>query len=136
MKLSLFPLVLALGFISVSVFGFFAMGHAADHGNCIAATLNGRVCSETDVFGTAAYHLSAFHKAARAVSADAGAVSAFFSFVAALFLAAISGPLKNSDFRAKIARGVEMMGFRPRQIISLWRWLSFHENSPNVFYAR
>ena len=127
---------LFISFALIVVFGFFAMGHAADHGNCIAQTLQGRACTATDVFGVAAYHLSAFQKAGRATLVDLGALATFFAFALLLLSAAVlkfvSGPDVGFQFTGKSFHSA----FERPQKISLWRWLSFHENSPNFVIAR
>lgn len=125
-QLSLF---LFIAFVLVSIFGFFAMGNEMDHGNCIAKTLQGTACTETDIFGVAAYHLSAFAKAGRAVVS--GAIQIFLTLVAlfaAFYLLKISSGLE--FLSASFVRSSD--NFRPPQKLSLWRWLSFHENSPNL----
>ncbi len=115
---------------AVSIFGFFAMGHAADHGNCIAATLQGRVCTSTDVFGVAAYHLSAFEKAARATLANSLTTFLALMLLAAAFFALATGLPPGKLIPIFSSR---LDHFSSPQKISLWRWLSFHENSPNLF---
>ncbi len=120
---------LTLSFVLVSVFGFFAMGNEMDHGNCIAKTLQGTACTETDIFGVAAYHLSAFAKAARAVVS--GAVQIFLTLIALFAVFYLLKTSSGSD-PVPVSFVKSSDNFRPPQKLALWYWLSFHENSPNI----
>lgn len=119
---------IAFSFVIVSVFGFFAMANEMDHGNCIARTLQGTVCTETDIFGVAAYHLSAFAKAGQAVVS--GAVQMFLTLVALFGIFYLLKTFSRSDLGSvSFIRSSD--NFQPPQN-ALRRWLSFHENSPNI----
>lgn len=118
----------------MAIFGFFAMGHGADHGGCIAKTLQqGRACTATDVAGVAAYHISAFQKASQAVLSVIFDLSKLAADLFAIILAAI---LPAAHFSEKFRATAFFEGFESPQKISLWQWLSFHENSPNFVFAR
>lgn len=123
--------ILAMGFASVAVFGFFAMAHSMSHTNCIAATLNGRVCTATDVFGVAAYHLSAFQKAAQA---DLPGTLTLLTVFAAILLGLFAAKNWILPLAAGLRTGVPPQKFPIPQANSFWRWLSFHENSPNFSF--
>ena len=121
--------------ISIAIFGFFAMGHGADHGGCIAKTLQGRACTSTDIFGVASYHLSAFQKAARAITSGAGLFAAFAIAVLAVISLKIHKSISALSLPAKQFTPVFIRSSRVPEEFLLRQWFSLKENSPNFNFG-
>lgn len=121
--------------VSIAIFGFFAMGHGADHGACLARTLQGRACTSTDIAGVVSYHLSAFQKAARAITSGAGSFAVFALAVLAVISLKIPKKISALSSPANRFTPVFIRSFRVPEEFLLRRWFSLKENSPNSTFG-
>lgn len=122
-----------LGFISVAVFGAFAMQPLHHSGGCIAASVQGVVCpNQSNLFESLAFHLDALRDFSTAIFGAHIVASLLMlaMLIAGAGLALLLGataPPQPSRMRAR---------YRPRESFrsplqqALLRWLSLHENSP------
>ncbi len=134
---SAFATLLIFSFMSIAVFGVFAMSHGTGHesgsNGCIGAMAQGTDCpKEENTLVFLAFHLNAFRSFSTAVFSQ-NILSLFFLAASLLLLARTAmGKLfaesVSLDCRSRLRQFFEPSGthFQP-QII---RWLALHENSP------
>lgn len=128
-----FATFLVGAFIAVAVFGVFAMNleAKAGHVSCIAQTVQGAVCPESNgPLAFIGFHLSAFKSFSTAVFG----LSSLVTILLTLVLLTISGFIcrdifspKNFSFTARSRESSEPI-LSKRQFI---HWLALHENSPS-----
>ena len=117
-----------IGFISIAVFGFLAMGHdAASRGACLAMTFNRSACP-AGVFEMISFYSNAFKNFSLAtISLGLNLAILAATLMLALF-AAFFSPV--ASYASPILRRVEFLApLVSRQ--DFIRWLSLHENSPS-----
>jgi len=120
-------ITLILSFISIAVFGVFGMNHGAGHG-CIAATLAGGACPETNTASFLAFHLGAFKSFGTAtivLSALAFLILLFSAFGNVFVICAGQTAFKKRNPGIKSDTNFASQ----RQLV---HWLAFHENSPSL----
>ncbi len=129
--------LLIFSFMSIAVFGVFAMSHGTSHASgsrgCIGAMAQGTDCpKEESVLGFLAFHLNAFRSFSTAIFSQN--ILSLFLFVASLLL--LAGTAMGRLFAESVSLDCHSrfrQFFEPPvthlqpQII---RWLALHENSP------
>lgn len=126
-----FILILII-FVSVALFSFSIMGHEeSGRGNCLAATLQGFVCSGNNVIAFASFHLEALKVFSSAlVGQILASVLALIMFMA--FALYFSGKtlIPDKSFHFYVFRDFSSANFPIKK--QLLHWLSIHENSPTL----
>ncbi|MBI2624366.1 hypothetical protein HYW67_02625 [Candidatus Parcubacteria bacterium] len=128
-------ILLVVGFISIAVFGFIAMGHGEGHNQyaCVAAASQAAPCPQDGPVAWALFHAAAYKGFSTAVISVAvlamllAAVIAIFAFAVLVNAAAARGVLRMQI--SAVWESVAVSGQR------LLKWLTICEKrDPSVFF--
>jgi hypothetical protein len=130
MKYGLFAIILVISFAVVAVFGFWLMTHEQmmGHGNCVANTVQGSMCAQTNPFAFAGFHISAFNNFFSVIFQNF--IVFILSTLALLILCLLNSP---PLFFERTVPNLEASDrLTPKRRIMLTFWFSLHETSPTL----
>mgnify|MGYP001604232758 CR=1 FL=1 len=129
-------ILLTIGFIGITIFGAFTMGHASEigHSGSIAATAQSTDCpKKEDIFGFLNFHLNVFRTFSTAIFLESIIISLLL-LIALLIIFNLKVRI-NSYILPNLERNQTryqfLESFLPQKR-KLARWLAIHENSPTT----
>lgn len=134
---SVFTAVVIGSFLSIAIFGVFAMNHGGEHNHgCIAATAQGVAdCpNQANPFAFLTFHFDAF-KSFSTATVGSPLTSALLISLALIFISFLALFFRDtaqvfSRLQAHQRKRQESFGFPFR--LQLNHWLALHENSPSI----